>query len=262
MKATYMIVVLMLFTLIGGLGWLMNRYLESSPSPISGEESARFADATKVLYQSEAGEITVEYISNLARVNGGTYDGMIFRQIVAASGAKYEGEKGVTLWTKNNEVRIETPQQVVYTGSAVPPETPPPSPPEVSETPVATSSATTTETSSPHTFKDKTWVWQSAVRTGETITPKKAEAFSLTFEAEGTVRGTTDCNGFGGDYTNTDNEISLGALRMTLMFCENSEESLFIELVESPLTIMTVTESALELKNAAGDTLRFVSKVE
>ena len=63
---------------MGGLGWIMSHYLETSRSPISEDEAARFADATKVFYQGEAGEITVEYISNLARVTGGAYDGMFF----------------------------------------------------------------------------------------------------------------------------------------------------------------------------------------
>jgi heat shock protein HslJ/membrane-bound inhibitor of C-type lysozyme len=261
MKATYVIVVLMLLILIAGLGWVMSRYLETAQTPISENEAARFADATKVIYQGDAGEISVEYISNLARVTGGAYNGVVFRQTVSASGAKYEGQKGVILWTKNNEVRIETPQQVVYTGTAVPVSPPEPIPPVITEVaPLATSTATTTDTES-STITEKTWVWESALRAGETVVPKKAGAFSLTFTTDGSVTGTTDCNGFGGNYTKTDNEISLGALRMTLMFCENSEESLFIELVESPLTIVTVTESALELKNAVGDTIRFSPKV-
>lgn len=242
---------------MGGLGWIMSHYLETSRSPMSEDEAARFADANKVLYQSEAGEITVEYISNLARVTGGAYDGVVFRQVVAASGAKYEGEKGVTLWTKNNEVRIETPQQVVYTGTAVPPETPPLTPPAVAEEIPAAATTTATTTPEDSAITEKTWVWESAVQGGETIQPKKADAFSLTFAADGTVRGTTDCNGFGGDYKNSDDEITFGALRMTLMFCENSEEGLFVELIESPLTIVALTETMLELKNASGDTVRF-----
>jgi hypothetical protein len=44
---------------------------------------------------------------------------------------------------------------------------------------------------------------------------------------------------------------------MTLMFCENSEEGLFVELIESPLTIIALTETMLELKSASGDTVRF-----
>ncbi len=257
MKATYLIVVLVLLVLIGGLGWLMSRYLETSSTPISEGEAARFADATKVLYQSEAGEIIVEYISDLARVTGGIYDGMVFRQVVAASGAKYEGEKGVTLWTKNNEVRIETPQQVVYIGTVVPREAPPLTPSAVvEETPAATTTTATT-TSEGDAITEKTWVWESAIEGGETIQPKKADAFSLTFTTDGTVRGTTDCNGFGGDYKNSDDEISLGALRITLMFCENSEEGLFVGLLKSPLTIVSVTDVSLELKNTSGDTLRF-----
>ncbi|MFM2339516.1 MAG: hypothetical protein RLZZ360_152 [Candidatus Parcubacteria bacterium] len=259
MRTTHIVGIVITLALIGGLGWVVSLRLPSHTTTTTGNEDERFRDATVVTYQSNDGEITVAYISNLARISGGKYDGLVLRQIVAASGAKYEGERGVTLWTKNNEVRIETPQQVVYTGTAVPPETLLPTPTVVSEPVLATTTAITTDATT-ITFRDKTWVWQSAVQDGTSIEPKKSDAFTLTFTTEGVVEGTTDCNGFGGDYTVTDNEIRLGALRLTLMFCENSEESLFIELLESPLTIVTMTESVLELENSLGETVRFLNK--
>ena len=146
MRATNLIVTLMLLLLLGGAFWIINHRNNTLSIDVVAGEQERFADATKIVYQSENGEITVEYISNLARVTGGVYDGVVFRQVVSASGAKYEGKQGITLWTKNNEVRIETPQQVIYTGTAVTPSVPKPATPTVIEESLpAIPSATTTD---------------------------------------------------------------------------------------------------------------------
>ncbi|MBP9717137.1 MAG: META domain-containing protein [Candidatus Pacebacteria bacterium] len=261
MRATYLIVTLMLLLLLGGAFWIINHRNNTLSIDVVAGEQERFADATKIVYQSENGEITVEYISNLARVTGGVYDGVVFRQVVSASGAKYEGKQGITLWTKNNEVRIETPQQVIYTGTAVTPSVPKPATPTVIEESLPAIPSATTTDDEVVSLEGKTWVWQSALRGGETIKPKKVETFSLTFTTDGTVQGATDCNGFVGNYKSSGNQTTLGPLRSTLMFCEGSEESLFTKLLEGPLTIIELTNDLLILKNAAGDNLTFSKKV-
>lgn len=258
MKKINLILIFALLILLGGFFWLMRQQNDSPSVSITSAEEARFADASKINYTSDQGDISVEYVGDLARIQGGVYDGVVLRQVVSASGAKYEGDQGVSLWTKNNEVRIETPQQVVYTGMALMLENQEVPPVVAEETTPATTSTSTIGSSV--TFTEKTWMWQSAVQAGETLQPKKADAFSLMFMEDGTVRGTTDCNGFGGNYTTTDDTVTLGALQMTLMFCENSEESLFVHLLESPLMVTTMNEKNMELKNATGDTLQFTAK--
>lgn len=260
MKTTYILIAAGFLVLIGGI-WLMIHEFRQSPSiELSQAEAERFVDASKISYTSEQGDITVEYVGDLARVNGGVYDTVVFRQVVATSGAKYEADQGLTLWTQNNEVRISTPQQIVYTGMAVMPDAPLEVPVPVPETESSNATTTNATTSDEVALTDGTWVWQSATTGGGEVTPKKTDAFSLTFSSDGGVTGTTDCNGFGGDYTTSDNSIEIGALRSTLMFCENSEESLFLSLLKSPLTIQTLTETALIVKNADGEEVRFGQK--
>ena len=54
-------------------------------------------------------------------------------------------------------------------------------------------------------------------------------AFTVTFNPDGIVSGKTDCNGFGGIYgTENDGIIHMGPLMSTLMYCENSQEHVFL----------------------------------
>jgi heat shock protein HslJ/membrane-bound inhibitor of C-type lysozyme len=259
MKITHLIAIIVAIALLIGIIWFMKR-TEGTPSVfVSEAELARFADATKVSYTSATGDIAVEYVGDLARVTGGDYDGVVLRQVVAASGAKYEANHGITLWTKGDEVRIETPQQVVYTGAAVvlPSETESPTPVEVEPIDTATTSSTTTAEA--NNLLGRTWIWERAVTSDSEIVPKKAEAFSVTF-ADGRVTGETDCNGFGGDYTIEGNTITMGEYMSTLMFCEDSEESTFTSLLTGSLTIETNTETQLVLKNRDGAMVYFTSR--
>lgn len=74
-----------------------------------------------------------------------------------------------------------------------------------------------------------TWLWkETALNNDEIIVPKKKGAFSITFSEDGSVSGTTDCNGFGGPYTlGADGSLSFGSFMSTLMFCEGSQETEF-----------------------------------
>jgi heat shock protein HslJ len=232
-----------------------------SPSvALTDSEAARFADATIVPYRNDNGaELTVAYVGDLARVTGGEYDGVTFRQVEAASGAKYEAENGVSLWTKGGEVRLETPQSVVYTGSEVVTTTP--VVPDVPlELPPVVDATTTNATTTDATIVGPTWVWQEATVSGEPLLPKANTSFSVTFTPEGQVRGVTDCNGFGGDYILQGETITVGEFMSTMMYCEGSQESEFTALFKSPLTIVTVTSSELVVKNAAGDTITLVNQ--
>lgn len=76
------------------------------------------------------------------------------------------------------------------------------------------------------------WVWDRTVMNDDTIVlPKNTEAFTLSFDGKN-VSGTTDCNGFGGEYTLSGyNSISFGPMLQTLMFCEDSQEGVFIKYV-------------------------------
>ena len=74
----------------------------------------------------------------------------------------------------------------------------------------------------------KTWVWVSArYDDGREIAPRQADAFTLTFGADGRFSATTDCNRVGGTYAAVDDRLTFGDMFATRMFCEGSQEGEF-----------------------------------
>jgi heat shock protein HslJ len=74
----------------------------------------------------------------------------------------------------------------------------------------------------------KTWTWVSVgYNDGTTITPKKAEAFTLTIKPDGTFSATTDCNQLGGKVVAKDGAIKFSEIFSTRMLCEGSQEEDF-----------------------------------
>lgn len=80
----------------------------------------------------------------------------------------------------------------------------------------------------------KTWTWVSALyNDGREIRPNKASAFTLTFEKDGKFSATTDCNRMGGTFTINQNEILFSDIYSTKMYCRDSEESDFANLLKN-----------------------------
>jgi len=80
------------------------------------------------------------------------------------------------------------------------------------------------------TLSMKTWKWIKTVYDGsdmQEVTPKQAEAFTLTFMSDGNFSATTDCNSIGGTYSTDGERITFGSMISTLMFCEGSQETEF-----------------------------------
>lgn len=87
--------------------------------------------------------------------------------------------------------------------------------------------------SSDMSLEMKTWTWVSTLYAdGRELLPKAADAFTVTFGADGKFSATTDCNSIGGNYTANTNNISFSEVRSTKMYCEGSQEALFISLIE------------------------------
>lgn len=106
------------------------------------------------------------------------------------------------------------------------------------------------------TLDMKTWNWISAsYNDGRTVTPKKANAFTLKFEDGGRFSASTDCNGVGGEYaTAADGKITFNQMISTLMYCEGSQEADFRNLLENTASYHFTSkgELILELKFDSG----------
>lgn len=84
------------------------------------------------------------------------------------------------------------------------------------------------------TLQMKTWDWVNALYNDErVITPKKSNAFTVTFKNDGTFSAKTDCNSMSGTYTANDGKITFGPIAMTKMYCEGSQEREFAQLLEN-----------------------------
>ena len=69
------------------------------------------------------------------------------------------------------------------------------------------------------TLDMKTWTWQRTTYNNDTeVVPNEIEAFTLTFNEDGTYSGTTDCNSFNGSYTLEGSALTFGPPIATLMF--------------------------------------------
>jgi heat shock protein HslJ len=85
------------------------------------------------------------------------------------------------------------------------------------------------------TLTMKTWSWVSASFNDErVVTPKKPNAFTITFEEGGRFSATTDCNSVGGEYSvGANGAITFSEMVQTLMFCEGSQEAEFVQLLSN-----------------------------
>ncbi|MCA9365884.1 META domain-containing protein, partial [Candidatus Kaiserbacteria bacterium] len=78
------------------------------------------------------------------------------------------------------------------------------------------------------TLDMQTWTWINTRYNNDTeLVPKQEKAFTLTFDGDGSVSATTDCNKMNGSYELDGNQISFGPMAMTRMFCADSQEQEF-----------------------------------
>lgn len=112
-------------------------------------------------------------------------------------------------------------------------------------------------------LKGTTWSWQKTVMSdGSVVTPQVADKFTITLGADGNLSGTTDCNGFFGGYSlGSDGVLKFGPLASTMMFCDGSQEQVFVAAVQKVVSYSAGTTGSLmlSLTNNEG-TIYFVKK--
>lgn len=104
----------------------------------------------------------------------------------------------------------------------------------------------------------KTWSWvASQYSDGRLVTPKQEGRFTLTFEADGRVSVTTDCNRMAATYTALSNDINFSGIVSTKMYCEGSQEAEFAQMLEavSGYHFTSRGELVLDLKFDSGSVI-------
>jgi heat shock protein HslJ len=99
----------------------------------------------------------------------------------------------------------------------------------------------------------KSWVWVAArYSDGTELVPRRPDAFTLTFGADGRFTATTDCNRMGGTYTAAGDALTFGDTFATRMFCEGSQENEFSALLEAVVSYRFTARGQLVLALDAG----------
>jgi heat shock protein HslJ len=94
-----------------------------------------------------------------------------------------------------------------------------------------------------------TWKWiRATYNDGREIVPRRADAFTLTFRADGMVAVTTDCNRMTGRYTTNGRELTFGKMAATKMFCADSQETEFAGLLANTSSYFFTSRGELVLK--------------
>ena len=107
------------------------------------------------------------------------------------------------------------------------------------------------------TLTGKKWTWQEASYNNKIITPKEKDQFTLSFQSDGKISVTTDCNNAFGSYQVSDNNLTFSQMASTKMYCQNSQEDEFIAMLlkTSQIRIDEQKNLILILQNKEGQIL-------
>ncbi len=108
------------------------------------------------------------------------------------------------------------------------------------------------------TLQMKTWSWvKTTYNNGDVHAPVEPGVFSLTFEQDGTLLVTTDCNTMRGNYRVDEHRIRFEQMAATRMFCEDSQEQLFAKMLDSVNSYFFTNRGklVLEIKYDSGSIL-------
>jgi heat shock protein HslJ len=105
------------------------------------------------------------------------------------------------------------------------------------------------------TLNGKKWSWIRTVYNNDTtIKPTKSGVFTLTFNNDNTMTVGTDCNRMNGSYSVDGRLLSIGKLAATRMYCPDSQESKFADMLSQVAAFLFTSkgELVLELKFDSG----------
>lgn len=213
------------FQLIRDLGiGISNKDLSQIPIAKDNADLNSTNNSQTITFKDNSDKTTrvdIKFADEQAILNGLGYKDLVLERMRSASGARYQSKDGkIVVWNKSDEVTIYKNDESVFSGTED----------KADKEAVDTDAVTN--------LVDKTWVWQETVmNNNEKVTPKNPETFTLTFNKSGRVNGATDCNSFNGSYEVSDSEIEFGPFAMTKMYCENSQEQEFVDMVKKSNTV-------------------------
>ena len=245
---TLIILGLILTVLLGVTVWVVKQSNLDGPSiEIVAEQTGTSTEKIRFISPQTNEVVEVAFSGTTAVLNGEGYQNLTLTQVETSSGTRYESAaENVSVLNTGEEVTVYRGREVIFIGQTQ----------ESMGNPNPTGDASVQSTSTePVSLRENTWIWQESTKSdGSTLTPNKPGVFTLEFAGDGTLRGTTDCNGFSGQYSLSGARLESGPFAMTKMFCEGSQEMDFIDLVtgEATIVIDEATPATLTLTSGAG----------
>lgn len=104
-------------------------------------------------------------------------------------------------------------------------------PPQVIITPVTQDTEIDATATTPDSLTLHKWEFLKSEYESTEITPKKAGVFTMSFFPDNTVHITTDCNTLNGTFTTQGFSLTFSPLVSTKMYCDDSQETEFTEVL-------------------------------
>lgn len=235
MKNKPLVVVLIIVAVLAGILWLGSEKQTQNPTIEAEFRNAQSGQSITVSFDNNA---------QTATLNGLGYENLVFNQAISASGARYVNEnRGLVLWNKGDDITLyDAEDNPIFTGTTG----------EGQEETAAVRQS----------IIGSTWVWQETrYADGRVMEPKTSGVFTVVFNQEGQVNGTTDCNNFFGPYTaGAGNSLVFGALASTLKYCEGSQENDFRKDISEINRYYFAAENQLVLTNQTSSVSIFFTK--
>jgi heat shock protein HslJ len=218
-------------------------------------------DATIFIAPGGNEQIAVTFAEDHLDLTGLGYEQLLLQQIPSASGTRYENrEANLTLWNNGDAVTVYRGAEVLFSGRHTSDHTHDEDHHhDTLQAPTGSqhdhdhgqAQAPTAEIAT--ALQNKTWVWEKFQTVdGSVVSPRDVTAFSLDFGNQQQVSGQTDCNNFGGSYELTGNKLEFGALLSTKMYCEGSQEGIFLEYLQAGHLEVMVSSNELILRHEEG----------
>lgn len=107
------------------------------------------------------------------------------------------------------------------------------------------------------TLEMKQWEWIKTVHAPRTITPRVAGKFALRFTADSRVQIKTDCNSMGATFARQGAQLIIEDMVSTKMACENSQETLFADMLKQVVSHSFTSKGEMLLKLKDGGVMTF-----
>lgn len=205
------------------------------------------------------GDINNDGISDavvILAVNGGGSGTFLYAAAVISAGTRLVGTNAILLGDRIKITGIEIAGGVIVINYLSHPEGSPlgSEPTEKRSKSLSFSSGKLAESGGIERITGTNWQWEKTVMTdGVVITPRNPGDFTIWFGKDDSFSGKTDCNRYFGQYKYHEDTLSFSKIGATRMFCENSQEDIFMKALQKVIAYEIKDDNQLILLMSSGE---------